>query len=113
MRLLKKGVEAVILRSPALRDDEGSRKLLTHWRKRFFAEFTVSLFAALRAIRRGANRLRMTSWNPFSTTSNVRVGRRCRGGRRGSEPLTSVTAGSGELRQIPESPVAVINPIPC
>jgi hypothetical protein len=56
----------------ALRDDEGSRKLLTRERTRFFAEFTVSLFATLRAIRSGANRLRMTLWNPFATTCSGR-----------------------------------------
>ncbi len=36
---------------------EESRKLLIKQNRRFFAEFTVSPFASLRAIRRGANRL--------------------------------------------------------
>ena len=70
--VVEKKSATAILRSPALRDDEGSRKLLTRERTRFFAEFTVSLFATLRAIRSGANRLRMTLWNPFSTTRSGR-----------------------------------------
>jgi hypothetical protein len=44
---------------------------------------------------------------------NIKVGRRWRDARRGPEPLASVTAGSGKLGRISESPAAKINPIRC